>query len=246
MKKTIAFILNYNTPDLTDALYESLSPYMGDLYDLMVLDNNSDESKRSKHPTIQTGDNLYWGGGLNWAFNYVLEHDEYDSLLFLNSDLTLNGNDFVKKLREQMFDNDFMIVSPSVIEDFKKDKPKSVTFSQMGNWETDGCRSVKWIDLQCPLFHRNFIEYINQFDPELKLGYGIDLLCGFACEDMKWKIGVHDQLLINHLGQESWRRQDKLEEYANTAGRQHIHYFRKIGMRLRRKKYMKYADNYMV
>ena len=46
MKKTIAFILNYNTPDLTDALYESLSPYMGDLYDLMVLDNNSDESKR--------------------------------------------------------------------------------------------------------------------------------------------------------------------------------------------------------
>ena len=41
-----------------------------------------------------------------------------------------------------MFDNDFMIVSPSVIEDFKKDKPKSVTFSQMGNWETDGCRSV--------------------------------------------------------------------------------------------------------
>ena len=90
------------------------------------------------------------------------------------------------------------------------------------------------------------IEHINQFDPELKLGYGIDLLCGFACEDMKWKSGVHDGLLMNHLGQESWRMQDKLEEYANTAGRQHIHYFRKIGMRLRRKKYMKYADNYEV
>ena len=46
-------------------------------------------------------DNLYWGGGLNWAFNYVLEHDEYDSLLFLNVDLTLNGNDFVKKLKSK-------------------------------------------------------------------------------------------------------------------------------------------------
>ena len=119
-KKTIAFILNYNTPDLTDSLYESLSPYVGDLYDLMVLDNNSEESKCSKYPTIKTGKNLYWGGGLNWAFNYVLNHDEYDSLLFLNSDLTLKGKNFVRKLREQMFDNDFMIVSPSMVEEFKK------------------------------------------------------------------------------------------------------------------------------
>ena len=246
MKKTLAFILNYNTPDLTDSLYESLSPFSGETYDLFVLDNNSDESKKSKYPTIQTGENLYWGGGLNWAFNYVLEHEEYDSLLFLNSDLILDGKDFVTTLREQLFDNNFMVVSPSVTEDFKKDRPKNVTFSQMGNWETDGCREVKWIDLQCPLFHRGFIEHINQFDPELKLGYGIDLLCGFECEDMSWKIGVHDKLLVNHLGQESWRRQDKLEEYAKTAGRQHIHYFRKIGMRLRRKKYMKYADNYKI
>lgn len=246
MKKTIAFILNYNTPDLTDALYESLSPYADDLYDVMVLDNNSDESKRSKYPTIQTGENLYWGGGLNWAFNYVLEHDEYDSLLFLNSDLTINGNDFVKKLREQLFDNDFMIVSPSIVEDFKKDQPKSVTFAQMGNWQTGGCRVVDWIDFQCPLIHRNFIEHIKQFDPDLKLGYGICFMSGFACEDMNWKIGVHDELLVNHLGQESWKRKGRgrAKKYENTANQELFNYLSKIGFESRFKNYMKYAKNY--
>jgi hypothetical protein len=246
MKKTIAFILNYNTPDLTDSLYESLRPYAGDLYDLMVLDNNSEESKRSKYPTIQTGENLYWGGGLNWAFNYVLEHDEYDSLLFLNSDLTLKGKNFVKKLREHLFDGDFMIVSPSMIEEFKRHTPKSVTYNQMANWNTNSCRTVDWIDFQCPLIHRNFIEHIKQFDDDLKLGYGICFICAFACEDMKWKIGVHDELLVNHLGQESWKRKSLAKKYEHTANQELYDHLSKIGAELRYKNYIKYAKNYCV
>lgn len=245
-KKTIAFILNYNTSDLTDSLYESLSPYVGDLYDLMVLDNNSDESKCSKYPTIKTGKNLYWGGGLNWAFNYVLNHDEYDSLLFLNSDLTLKGKNFVRKLREQMFNNDFMIVSPSMVEEFKKHMPKSVTYNQMANWNTGGCRTVDWIDFQCPLIHRNFIEHIKQFDDDLKLGYGICFVCAFACKDMNWKIGVHDEILVNHLGQESWKRKGKAKKYENSANQEMYNFLSKIGAELKYKNYIKYAKKYCV
>jgi hypothetical protein len=139
-----------------------------------------------------------------------------------------------------------MIVSPSFIEDYSKNKRKSVTFPQMGNWETKKCRQVKWIDLQCPLFNRKFIESVNQFDPVLKLGYGIDLLCGFMCEDKNWKIGVHDKLLTQHLGQESWKRENKLDEYMSTAGKQYHVYFRRRGMRSKRKEYMQYSGSYCI
>ena len=123
--KTLVLILHCNTPEVTDSLYESLSPYMGDDYDLFVLDNGSDKDKKSKHPSLETGDNLYFVGGLNWAFRYVREHGEYDSLMFLNSDLILDGKDFVKSLRREMFANDFKIISPSLIEEFAKEKYKS-------------------------------------------------------------------------------------------------------------------------
>ena len=85
--KTLVIILHYNTPDLTDSLYESLSPCAGQSYDLFVLDNRSDSDKKSCYHSLETGENKYFGGALNWSFEYVLKNDEYDSLLFLNSDI---------------------------------------------------------------------------------------------------------------------------------------------------------------
>ena len=58
--KTLVLILHYNTPEMTDSLYESLSPYTGEVYDLFVLDNGSDEGKKSKHPSLETKKNLYF------------------------------------------------------------------------------------------------------------------------------------------------------------------------------------------
>ena len=47
--KTLAIILHYNTIGYTDALYEMLKPYERDEYELMVLDNGSQEGKASKY-----------------------------------------------------------------------------------------------------------------------------------------------------------------------------------------------------
>ena len=64
--KTLALILHCNTLDLTNSLYESLAPVANELYDLYVLDNGSDENKKSRYPSLFTNENLYFGGGLNW------------------------------------------------------------------------------------------------------------------------------------------------------------------------------------
>jgi hypothetical protein len=101
--KTAAIILNHNLPDYTDLLYESLKPYERDDYDLMVFDNGSTPEGRSKYTTYASETNGYFGGGFNAAMEIVLADEKYDSMLFLNNDLTVFGMNFVKSLRESMF-----------------------------------------------------------------------------------------------------------------------------------------------
>ena len=163
MRKTLAVILHHNTPHLTDRLYEQLKPYENGEYDLVVLDNGSDETLKSKYTKYETGENVYFGGGLNLSMKLVLDSTEYDSLLFLNSDLIIHGYRFVHILRNEMFGGDYKIISPAIVQPEKN----QCFWTTMHNWNSNSVRDVPWIDFQCPLIHRDFIEKIQQFDNEL-------------------------------------------------------------------------------
>ena len=244
--KTLVIILHYNTPDLTDSLYESLSPCAGQSYDLFVLDNGSDSDKKSCYHSLETGENKYFGGALNWSFEYVLKNDEYDSLLFLNSDIIVSNSDIVNLLREEMFQNEFTLLSPSVNE---ISSGGNVGCPQIQNWNTNSCRTVCWIDFQCPMFHRKLIEKIGKFDDQLKHGYGQHLICGFLCEEQNWKIGVTDKLTVEHIGSATMKQERVMSEYQRIAWKKTIKYFRNYmggKYRLKRKKYLSYAKKYSV
>ena len=114
--KTLAVILNHNLPDDTNKLYESLKPFEGDEYDLVVVENGCEEDGKSKYSTFTLDKNVYFGGGINVMFQYIIDNKEYDSLLFLNNDLIIHGYNFVKSLRHEMIDNDFTIVSPTIFQ----------------------------------------------------------------------------------------------------------------------------------
>ncbi len=112
--KTLAVILHYNTPQYTDVLYEMLEPERREgNYDLVVIDNGSDPGKESKYSTYRSNENIFFGGGLNAAMELTLESKDYDSLLFLNSDLIVGGN-FVRALRTEL--TTFDVVSPCIIQ----------------------------------------------------------------------------------------------------------------------------------
>src|ERR1035437_6360539 len=132
MGKTLVVILHYNSVQYTDVLYELLLPESGLEYDLHVLNNGSDIGKESKYSTLSLEKNIYFGGALNETFELLINESEYDSLLFLNSDLIV-GKNFVSSLRkclkeEQRFDESpenskykvystktYDIVSPSIL-----------------------------------------------------------------------------------------------------------------------------------
>jgi len=199
MGKTLAVILNHNLPEFTDPLFEELVRYTSDGYDLKVIDNGSQEKYISQYTTIRYERNLFWGGALNKAFGMVLQNQQYDSLLFLNNDLEVNGKIFVKSLRHALFRKRFAIVSPCIAG-------KAAPWPQMQNWGSKGTRVVKWIDNQAPLFHRKLIEAIGQFDQALDFGWGQELICHDVCRTHKWKIGVCDHISIIHYKKQTFKK----------------------------------------
>jgi hypothetical protein len=195
--KTLAVIYNHNMPEITDQLFESLKPYENGDYDLVIIDNGSKPDRKSKYTTYETGQNTYFGGALNIAMQLFLESNEYDSLLSLNNDLILQGPNFIRTLRNEMFNGGYKIVSPSVLQINSQCKWK-----YMHCWNSNSTRDVKWVDFQAPLLHRDFIEYINQFPADLIYGWGQDVLSGIICEQQGWKVGVVDRCpLIHHSAQ---------------------------------------------
>lgn len=194
--KTLVVILQYNTHELTDSLYQTLKPYEEDIYDLVVIDNGSDKDKISKYATYALEVNGYYGGGLNAALGLLMESTQYDSVMVLNNDILCHGKDYVKTLRQEMFDNDFMIISPCVLEPHTGEQ---TLWKPMRPWHTGLTRLAPFIDYQAPLLRREFVEKVYPFNDKLKYGWGQDHLSGIVCEQNNWKIGVCDKVPIIHL-----------------------------------------------
>jgi GT2 family glycosyltransferase len=238
--KTLVTILNYNTPDLTDRLYEQLSPYKSNQYDLVVLDNGSSENGMSGYTKIKLTNNVYFGGGLNVAFKIILDNPQYDSLMFLNSDLILHGYNLISTLRNVMITGDYKLLSPCVLE------PNSTQchWKTMHCWNSNLVRDVKWIDFQCPLIHRDVIEKIKQFDGDLIFGWGNDVYTGIICEENNWKVGVVDYIPVIHLSGETIKRTNK-SDYNKNAMYGMVNYFTKINKMDKLKEMREYAESYV-
>jgi len=140
--KTLAVILNHNMPDITDNLYNCLKPYEKQDYDLYVVDNGSQKEKISKFTTHSSDTNVYYGGGINLCFSLFHEmRDKYDSIMVFNNDIILHGYNFIKTLREEMFQKDYGILSPCVLQ------PESgqCYHRSMHCWNSKEIRDVKWV-----------------------------------------------------------------------------------------------------
>jgi GT2 family glycosyltransferase len=193
--KTLAIILNHNLPEHTNFLYNELKKHQTESYDVLIFDNASSYEGQPDVVHLQTLENCYFGGAMNLVFDFILENEEYDSLLFLSNDIILHGYNFVDTLRKEMFEQDYTILSPSVLQV----RLEPDMWKQMHNYGTQNVRQVPWVDFMSPLIHRRLIEEIKQFDNRLIYGWGLDIYAGLVCEQKDWKIGIVDYLTIAHL-----------------------------------------------
>jgi GT2 family glycosyltransferase len=193
--KTLAIILNHNLPEYTNFLYNELKKHQTESYDVLIFDNASSYDGQPDVVHLQTLENCYFGGAMNLVFDFILENEEYDSLLFLSNDVILHGYNFVDTLRKEMFEQDYTILSPSVLQV----RLEPDMWKQMHNYGTQNERQVPWDDFMSPLIDRRLIEEIKQFDNRLIYGWGLDIYAGLVCEQKGWKIGIVDYLTIAHL-----------------------------------------------
>jgi GT2 family glycosyltransferase len=210
MNKTAAFILNHNLPDYTDMLYESLKPYERTDYDLFVIDNGSSKEGKSKHTSLELEENVYFGGGFNAAMQYTLENKQYDSMMFLNNDLTSHPYNFVRALREEMFDDVFddMLAGKWVSREIKYDivspsfyniEPKGQChWKSMHSWSSKDTRPVDYIDFQCPLISRRSLEEVKEIHQSLIMGWGICFYFALLAKQKGWKLGMVDRCCVLH------------------------------------------------
>lgn len=236
--KTLVVIYNHNMSDLTDQLFESLKPYEDNLYDVVIIDNGSRLEEKSKYTTYETGQNCYFGGALNLAMQLFKENTQYNSFLSLNNDIILHGYNFVKELRKIMFEQDYTILSPCVLQPEKS----QCFWKSMHNWGADKVRDVKWVDFQAPMIHRRFLDKLDQYPNELIYGWGQDALSGMICEENNWKIGVIDWLPIIHFSAFTYRSEKSnltTSEYSQNAEREMLKYFQQSG---RWEKYLEFRE----
>lgn len=224
--KTLVAILQYNTPELTDSLFETLKLFEEDVYDLIVVDNGSDKDKISKYTKYSLEENTYYGGGLNAILGLFLESPQYDSVMVLNNDIICHGFNYVKTLKEEMLANSLDIISPCVLEPHTGNQ---AYWKPMRPWHTGKTRIVPWVDYQAPLLSRRFVEKAYPFDSQLNYGWGQDHLSGIICQDNGWLIGVCDKVPTIHLISQTLRlNPDKLSNVNGLAESNMFEYFKKI------------------
>lgn len=236
--KTLAVILHYNTTKYTDTLYELMKPYESEDYDLIVLDNGSDLDKKSKYNTYRLDTNLYYGGGLDYIFDLFIKDNRYDSLIVLNSDLIIQGKNFIKEMRKQLFNADLHILSPCIIQP-ELNQPY---WPQMHCWNSTELRYVKWVDYTCVLLRRQFIETVKAFGSSY--GWVQDIMSGIICANNGWKIAVADWIPVVHIRLGTIKNNSHLSNYNQLAEKEMREYFQKKGLYTELLEWSKWARAY--
>jgi hypothetical protein len=149
-------------------------------------------------------------------------------MILLNSDLIIHGYSFIKSLREELFsEEDLVLVSGCVIQPEKN----QCHWKAIHNWGSKTIRYVPWVDYQCSLLKRKFVEEIKGFGSQF--GWVQDIMTGIVCENKNWKIGVCDWLPVIHFGNGSVKENSHdpiISQYNQLAEQEMVQYFESKGL----------------
>ena len=244
MSKTLAIIFNYNAKKMTDDLYESLLPASTEEYDLYILDNGTEKPEEvSANTSVRLEKNVYFGGAVNASFSIFLHNrDKYDSLMILNNDIFV-GENFIKVMRQRLFERDFKLISPAVLQP----EAQQTCWKHLRNWGAKETREVRWVDYYCPFFHGDLVEHIGKFSDILQIGWGLDLYTGHLCDQKGWKAGVVDSSTVIHFGAQTYKdnkAQIPFSEYGRRAEIGMYQFFQSEGLMKELEDLRQYGLNY--
>jgi len=122
MAKVSIVIVNYNGKRLLDSLLKSISKLNYKDYEIIVVDNNSNDGsqkflkeKHKKTRLVENKKNLGYSG-----INSAIKHCKGDYILFLNNDMELDKNSLNELVKAINSDKDIVMAAPRLINYYDK------------------------------------------------------------------------------------------------------------------------------
>jgi N-acetylglucosaminyl-diphospho-decaprenol L-rhamnosyltransferase len=238
--KLLIIIINYRTPQLTIDCLASLAPQINDVPDshVVVVDNASgDDSVTSifqairknqweAWATLQVADkNLGFAGGNNLAMDTLLDHQEAQYVLLLNSDTVVHENVLLHCFKKMEADKTVGVLSCMLLnaDDSLQNAarrlptplrmvansfglpwiwPKAFTWADLDDLTWDRrtvSREVEWVGGAFMFVRRRVIDKVGGLDT-LFFFYGEDVEFCHRARKGGWKIWYDPTVSITHLG----------------------------------------------
>jgi hypothetical protein len=195
--KTVAVILSYNNPPMTDRLVENIKSVITKEMTLIVLDNGSDEDKVSKYTTHRISENCRMTGGFNKGIEIVeYEHPDYDNIwLFTNDCYFIPTDSCPLETSEKLLlkNPDIGILHPA------EDASVEVCYDVHHDPNIAGAKVVIDYDIVCPIFTKRAINAIGgKFNERLYQGWGLDHESSFIVRRNGMLVAINHLSKIGH------------------------------------------------
>ncbi|MCT4625349.1 MAG: glycosyltransferase family 2 protein [Schleiferiaceae bacterium] len=205
MKEVAVAVLNWNGKKLLEQFLPSVTQYSTEA-DVYVIDNaSSDDSLafvRSQHPEvkiIETGDNLGYAGG----YNFALQKIENPFVVLLNSDIEVTQN-WLQAPLQQLKNNPKLGACQPKIKDYKNQNLFEYAGASGGFIDFLGypfCRGRVFFDLE---------EDQGQYNGDIEIFWASGA-CMFVNREAFWEVGGLDEAFFAHMEEIDlcWRMKNK-------------------------------------
>src|SRR3989344_3466811 len=176
MKKPLvsAVIVNYNGKSLLDVILKSIKKSTFKNYEIIVVDNNSDDGSpefvKKEHKNVklvQNKKNLGYSG-----INSALKYCKGEYILFLNNDMEIDNKCISSLIKTLKSDKDCAMAAPKLVNYYDRNLKSGGTWVSRafynGHIRSEGNDTVKEIPyLGVGLIKKNFVDmYGYLFDPD--------------------------------------------------------------------------------
>ncbi len=212
--KVAIIVLNFNTPDLTDALAFYLNNHL--TYPnkkVYIVDNGS--TKPLTSATHVLADNLGFTRGMHQGYLIASEEDEYDAYWLLNSDVGFEfGNNVLLDLADVLFSSEgYAQIAP------QHNSPHE--FMEHAYFEA---QAVAYLEPTATLIKSSTIKALGFWDLDLTYGWGVDFDYGYRIRESGLMSILTNRARITH---KQHRSITDISDYINKASSEMNHVLRK-------------------
>lgn len=234
MKKveTVVILVNYNNDDDTAMCIKSVCQAEGNTPVIIVVDNASDNVERLKEieaskenvHLILNDENIGFGRANNIGINWANEHVDYDYLLLLNNDTTVDSK-YLIELQYAIKEDPFIgiVTSKIMYQDrkeivwygggeinIKRGRPIITDFNQKPtDFGAEKAKYVSFISGCVMLFTKKSIKEIGGFDDAFFM-YAEDMELCLRAKSLGYKLFYQPKSIVYHKVQGSNRATNKI------------------------------------